>query len=81
MGIATASGLSEPVGAVLALLVVRPFLTEQTLHYILAFVGGIMACVCVVELWPEARKCRSDSRMWAGILSGALLMGVTLFYV
>ena len=44
IGIATASGLSEPVGALLALLVVRPFLTQQTLQYILAFVGGGCGC-------------------------------------
>ncbi len=35
-------GLSEPVGAMLALFVVRPFLSEALLHFILAFVGGIM---------------------------------------
>eukprot|EP00887_Chlorella_sp_A99_P008107 scaffold12.g8107.t1 len=81
VGIATASGLSEPLGALLALLVVRPFLTHAMLQYILAFVGGIMACVCVVELWPEARKCRQDRRMALGIAFGSLLMGGTLLFV
>ena len=42
LGAAFASGLSEPLGALLALLFVRPFLTEERLNYILAFVGGIM---------------------------------------
>ncbi|GAB4823011.1 hypothetical protein N2152v2_010057 [Parachlorella kessleri] len=79
LGIATASGLSEPVGALAALLVVRPFLTEERLHYILAFVGGIMACVCVLELWPEARKCRADRRLVAGVALGAAAMGWTLW--
>lgn len=36
-------GLSEPVGALLALLVVKPFLTPRLVHLMLAFVGGIMA--------------------------------------
>ncbi|KAI7843151.1 hypothetical protein COHA_003322 [Chlorella ohadii] len=81
MGLATASGLSEPLGALLALLLVKPFLTETRLHYILGFVGGLMAAVSLLELWPEAKRCRNDQRMWIGIILGALVMGATLLYV
>ena len=81
VGLATASGLSEPLGALLALLLVKPFLTEGRLHCILGFVGGLMAAVSLLELWPEAKKCRHDSRMYAGVALGMLLMGGTLFYV
>ncbi len=48
-------GLSEPVGALIALLFVKPFLTPNLLQYMLAFVGGIMVrsclhlCFCYVE--------------------------------
>ncbi len=35
-------GLSEPIGALIALLFVKPFLTPLLLQYMLAFVGGIM---------------------------------------
>jgi len=35
-------GLSEPLGALIALLFVKPFLTPLLLHFMLAFVGGIM---------------------------------------
>lgn len=42
LGIATASGLSEPFGALIALLVIYPFLTPLRLHLLLGFVGGIM---------------------------------------
>lgn len=48
-------------------------------QYILAFVGGIMAAVCVLELWPEARKCRADARLVAGVALGTLAMGWTLW--
>lgn len=40
LALATASGLSEPLGALLALLLVKPFLTEARLHYILVRPGG-----------------------------------------
>ena len=36
-------GLSEPLGALIALLFIKPFLTPLLLQYMLAFVGGIMA--------------------------------------
>lgn len=35
-------GLSEPLGALMALLSIRPFLTPMRLQYMLAFVGGVM---------------------------------------
>lgn len=79
LAVATLSGLSEPLGALLALLSMKPFFTEETLQYLLAFVGGIMAAVCVVELWPEGRKCRSDGKLVAGIMLGGVVMGWTLW--
>jgi ZIP family zinc transporter len=76
---ATLSGLSEPLGALVALGVARPFVTSaQRLDFVLAFVGGIMIAVCVLELWPEGRRCRQDTRLAQGILAGAAAMGCTL---
>lgn len=45
-------GLSEPFGALMALLSIRPFLTPMRLQYMLAFVGGVMVsttCFLVTE--------------------------------
>lgn len=71
-------GLSEPLGALIALLLVKPFITEEPLHYILAFVGGIMMSVCAIELWPEAKRCKEDARLAQGIFAGTVVMAVTL---
>lgn len=80
LGAATASGLSEPLGAAMALLVFKPFVTSvQRLDYLLAFVGGIMLAVCVVELWPEARRCNHDVRLLQGIALGVVVMAWTLW--
>lgn len=75
---ATASGLSEPIGALCALLFIRPWVSPATVHGALGVVGGVMAAVCVLELWPEARKCRSDRRLAAGCVVGAVAMFWTL---
>jgi ZIP family zinc transporter len=77
--VATLSGLSEPLGALIALVAVRPWLSEALLHYILAFAGGIMAAVCVLELLPEGRKCRADGRLAAGVALGGAAMAWTLW--
>jgi ZIP family zinc transporter len=80
MAIATLSGLSEPLGACVALFVFRPFVNSiERLDYVLAFVGGIMLAVCVLELWPEGRKCRQDVRLVQGMVVGSVLMGWTLY--
>lgn len=79
LAIATLSGLSEPLGATIALVALKPFLTAERLQYMLAFVGGIMGAVCVLELWPEGRKCRDDRRLVAGVVIGGAIMGWTLW--
>jgi ZIP family zinc transporter len=92
VGAAALSGLSEPVGALVALLVARPLLRSaetsaawggeeggELLPYVLAAVGGVMLAVCALELWPEARACQRDGRMAQGILAGAIAMGWTLW--
>ncbi|GLC41976.1 hypothetical protein PLESTM_001272600 [Pleodorina starrii] len=79
IGVATASGLSEPVGALLSLLLMQPFFTQERLHYLLAFVGGVMLAVCGIELWPEGRNCRHDRSFASGILAGSAVMGWTLY--
>ncbi|KAG2485956.1 hypothetical protein HYH03_015399 [Edaphochlamys debaryana] len=79
VGIATASGLSEPLGALLSLVLLRPFFSLERLHYLLAFVGGVMLAVCAIELWPEGRNCRNDRAFAAGVVGGSVVMGWTLW--
>jgi len=78
VGVATVSGLSEPAGALVALLFIRPFLNELFLNLMIGFVGGVMLAVCVCELWPEARKCQSDWKLGQGCALGAVIMLWTL---
>ena len=40
--------------------------------------GGIMLAVCVLELWPEAKKCRRDVWAYQGTALGCIVMGLTL---
>jgi zinc transporter ZupT len=78
---ALVSGLSEPVGAAIALAFIKPFLTPLRLQLMLAYVGGIMTAVCYLELLPEGRKCGKDGQLVRGALVGGVLMAATLLYV
>lgn len=93
VGIAALSGMSEPLGALLALLVAQPLIAsaeargafglleegESLLPFVLAAVGGVMLAVCALELWPEARACQRPGRMAQGVLAGCVVMGWTLW--
>lgn len=80
VGMTAASGLSEPLGALLALLVFKPFVHSLAqLDYVLAVTGGVMLAVCVLELWPEGRRCGQDAKLLQGTLLGTIIMGWTLY--
>lgn len=78
VALATASGLSEPLGALLGLLVAKPLLVESLLPNVLSCVGGVMFSVCVFELWPEARACRRDDMLATGVLVGGIVIALTI---
>ena len=70
-------GLSEPLGALIALLFVKPFLTPLLLQYMLAFVGGIMArslpsLSTVVYSLPAAGAAAAHARVYGGIIAHSL---------
>ncbi len=77
---ALVSGLGEPLGALLALILLRPFLTGLSLGAILGIVSGIMVFVSFDELIPAALRYGKRTTV-AGILLGLVVMGayLTLF--
>ena len=76
--IALATGLTEPLGALFALLVLGSFLTPTMVGLSLAFVGGIMAIVSFRELIPQALAQNRKQYMIVGMLFGAALMQLSL---
>ena len=79
LALATASGLSEPLGALFALFFIQPYLTPLRLQYMLAATGGVMSAVCFIELWPEGKKCKNDLSLAKGVILGSALMLGTLY--
>jgi len=71
--LASLSGLAEPLGAMVALFVLRSSEKDSMVdtENLLAFVAGIMIMVAVQELFPEARRhCKTG---YGAFISGTLI--------
>lgn len=72
------SGLSEPVGALLAYLVLMPFLNNALFGIIFGVVAGIMVYISLDELLPSAREYGEHHVSMIGLVAGMGLMAVSL---
>ncbi|MBN2667789.1 MAG: zinc transporter ZupT [Bacteroidales bacterium] len=75
------SGLAEPLGGIIAYLVVMPFFHNHdlVLAYILSFVAGIMVFISLDELLPAAREYGKHHSAVYGLVLGMFIMGLSLF--
>lgn len=72
------SGLSEPVGAILAYLILMPFLNELVMGIVFASVAGIMIFISLDELLPTAGKYGKHHHSIYGLLAGMMVMAISL---
>ena len=73
-----AAGMTEPLGAVLALILLYPFLNAWLLAAASALVAGIMVFICFDELIPIANRYGSEHLTNLGIIAGFFIMMVGL---
>ena len=72
------SGVSEPIGALLAWLVLAPFLSGALFGVIFASVAGIMVFISVDQLLPAARKYGEHHVSIYGLVIGMMIMAASL---
>lgn len=72
------SGLAEPVGAIIAYLVLMPFLSMELLGIMFAIVAGIMIYISLDELLPAAREWGEHHLSLLGLVVGMAIMAVSL---
>lgn len=78
MAIAALSGLSEPVGAIFALIAIMPFWTPHINALILAVVAGIMVYISFDELLPSAERYGHHHMSIIGVVAGMAIMALSL---
>lgn len=72
------SGVSEPLGALVGYLLLRPFMTETTFGLLFAAVAGIMVFISLDELLPTAREYCSGHDAVYGLIGGMAVMAISL---
>ncbi len=78
---ATLSGLAEPAGALLGLLILGPFLSAPVLASLFALVAGIMIYISFDELLPMAETYGEHHLALSGLLAGMLFIGAGLEFL
>ena len=73
------SGIAEPVGAVIGLLILMPFLSPSVLSFTLAFVGGIMVFISFDELLPICYENGKAHIPIIGLIIGMIIMALSLY--
>ncbi len=73
-----AAGMTEPLGAILAVLLLYPFLSDWLLAAASAMVAGIMVFLCFDELIPIANRYGSEHVTNMGIIAGFAMMMIGL---
>jgi ZIP family zinc transporter len=86
--VTAASGLSEPVGALIGVLIIRGIAggrsaaaIEGLLNLVLCAVGGVMLQISRAELLPQAARLGTPALLLQGFLAGGSLIGLSLFFL
>ncbi|MDH6356918.1 zinc transporter ZupT [Parabacteroides sp. PF5-9] len=72
------SGLAEPIGALLAYLVLMPFMSPIVMGCVFAAVAGIMVFISLDELLPAAREYGEHHISIYGLVAGMAIMAISL---
>jgi ZIP family zinc transporter len=72
------AGMTEPLGAIIALFILYPFLNDFVLASAIAFVAGIMVIICFDELIPIANNYGDEHLTNTGIIAGFFVMIIVL---
>ncbi|MFO7756723.1 MAG: zinc transporter ZupT [Bacteroidales bacterium] len=75
---AALSGLAEPLGALFGFLILSLFQSQTVLGYVFALVAGIMIYIAFDELLPAAHKYGKHHTTIYGLISGIIVIGISL---
>jgi len=77
------SGLSEPIGAILAYLFLYKYITTEILNIIFILVAGIMITLALDEILKESIKYseKHNKYIYIGILIGIVFFIISMFFI
>lgn len=74
------SGLAEPVGALMAYFILKPFMGDLLFGAVFAAVAGIMVFISIDELLPTAREYGLHHHAVYGFIAGMAVMALSLLF-
>ena len=72
------SALAEPIGAILAFLILKNYITSQMISIFLILVAGIMITLSINKMLPEALSYNKKRPMYLGIIIGIIVVVISL---
>lgn len=73
------SGLSEPLGAFIAFLFLKPFMNDFVMGILMAMIAGIMTHIAFYELFPTSLKYKNKKLTYIFFLIGFMFMIINHF--
>lgn len=75
------SGLAEPLGAIIAYLLLMPFISPMLMGQIFALVAGIMVFISLDELLPTTQEYGEHHIAIYGLIFGMIIMALSLVFL
>lgn len=72
------SGITEPLGAVIGYLILRPFFNDTVFGILFGFIAGIMVFISIEELLPMAREYEKSKVTIIGTILGMAIIALSL---
>lgn len=75
------SGMAEPMGAIFAYFILRPYLNNNIISYVFAAVSGIMVYISLDELLPACFKDNQGHQAIIGIIIGMMISFCSMIFM
>mgnify|MGYP000881558914 FL=1 len=75
------SGLSEPLGAIITMLILGQYITDAVFGLVFGSVAGIMVYISLDELLPAAREYGQHNLSILGLMLGMALMAISSVFI
>ena len=72
------SGIAEPIGALLAFVFLKDYITDMMISVILVIVAGLMITLAIQELIPASLKYKENKALYLGLISGIVLVLINI---
>lgn len=77
-----ATGLAEPIGALVGYLLLRDFLNGPVLGWVFGIVAGMMVFICIDEILPAAKRLETRQRLTTyGVFTGMAVLAISITFL